>query len=228
MSKWAQIRDTFNGVLGKIVKLAAAEERITLPAESVVISDRAVGGKAEKKNADNTLAPLDNGTYELSDGFIFTVEGGFITSIGEDEPVEDAAEIEAGAAAPATPVAPIAAEGTPPAAPVAPIAAEDAPTVESLRIEVDALKAELAEIKAMLTGTAELAAQAVATENEIAQNVVKMAATIEAAANKIPATPARTNDGLGALETKKANELDQMQRTISGAHEAAKKTLGKT
>lgn len=229
---WKTVLERLTGLQSKVIKLADAEGGDSLPAESVVISDRAIGGKVEKKNPDDTLAPLDDGTYTLSDGFTFTVVGGFITALGE----EKTAEVEAGAAPAAGIPAAIeaGAEGTPPAAPVVPVAAEGAApatatvdTVESLRAEVDALKADLAELMALIKGTTEMAAQANTSQQEVAASIVALSATIEAAANNIPATPARSEGGLGVVETERANQFNYMQRTASGMADAAKETLNK-
>lgn len=228
---WKTVLEKLTGLQSKVIKLAGAEGENVLPVESVVISDRAVGGKVEKKNEDDTLAPLADGTYTLSDGFKFTVAGGFITVIGEEQP---AAEVEAGATPPAatTPAAIEAgAEGTPPAAPVTPVAAEGAvpatDPVESLRAEVDALKAQLAELMTMLSTTADLANQATTAQQEVAAGIVTLSATIEAAANNIPATPARSEGGLGVAERDKAEKLNYMQRTAVGMADAANETLNK-
>lgn len=223
---WKTVLEKLTGLQSKVIKLAGAEGENVLPVESVVISDRAVGGKVEKKNEDDTLAPLADGTYTLSDGFKFTVVGGFITVIGEEQP---AAEVEA-AATPATIEA--GAEGTPPAAPVTPVAAEGAApvtgdTVEMLRAEVDALKAQLAELMTMLSTTADLANQATTAQQEVAAGIVALSATIESVANNIPATPARSEGGLGVAERDKAEKLNYMQRTAVGMADAANETLNK-
>jgi hypothetical protein len=59
----------------------ASETPTSLDANSVQISERAVGGKVELIGSDGTLSVAPDGTYELSDGFKFTVKEGLIDSI---------------------------------------------------------------------------------------------------------------------------------------------------
>lgn len=136
-----ELAKTLNYLLGR--ENFAETPKVYQPDE-INISERVIGGKVELVNSDGTLSPIEDGDYELSDGFKFSVKDGLISAIEGEESIQASEDMAD---------APVVEEPNNDSDIKASIE-ELRVLTEELKSEVDTMKAALDELKAANADTA--------------------------------------------------------------------------
>lgn len=203
------------GIFARLSRLLmAVEDGVTLlQPEEIVISDRAKGGKVERKATDGTLTPIDDGVYELPDGFRFTITGGFISETGDAE--NATTETEAGKEGDVPKEEIKAAEEGAPVPPAE--AAAPVPGLDELTQRVAALETLMGEIKSMLTDAntalakdTEAATKAEQAYTAMSTQLVELAKEVKLQNETTPAAASASRTNPGA--TKKNDQVKEEKR----------------
>lgn len=168
------------------------------------ISSKEVGGKVEFILPDGELAPVEDGEYEMVDGFAFTVKDGMIESIkGQEQPevqtTDEMVSVETSTEMVEVEIEP--SEETPIEEPVK---EEDSRLIE-LESKVMELEIKLGELMDMMKGQSESQASEMVKQTEAIQNFNKVVKELNEKITvlaKVPVEFSKTNTTQSAVESK--------------------------